>query len=189
VREQPRNLYFAKLETMTKTPWHGIMKVLEIQHLSRDKKVLWERRNLRNMLHLKGEEFLLRGAFTGGRVSTVIPENYYLGLDNRPTILEEQEMGDLISEPTYAGYTRQPVSSSGDFSVVFEDGHYQAISIVVAFEAINGQWGPVQNLFLSDMATTSGILISTTALETAVVVEAGESVTMRLAMSLRDCPP
>lgn len=174
---------------MNTQPWFGIMKVLEIQHLDVDGTILWQQKNIRNTLHLKGEEFILRAAFTGGRVSTVIPENYYLGLDNRPTISATDEMSGLIGEPGFSGYGRQPLSSSGDFTVAFENNHYQALTTIVAFQAAGGSWGPVQNLFLSNMSNTSGTLISSTRLDVPVVVNDGQAVTMRLGMSLRDCPP
>jgi len=169
--------------------WHGIMKVLEIQHRDKNGNVIWEQKGIKNLLHLKGEEFLLRAAFTGGKVSNVIPENYYLGLDNRTTVVEEDEMTNTTGEPGFSGYERQPVASSGDFTVSFENGHYQAISPIVAFGAIVGSWGPVQNLFLSDQSGSLGVLISTAVLDTPVIVNDGESVTMRIAMTLKDCTP
>jgi len=168
--------------------WYGIMKVLDIQHLDKNKNVLWQQQNINNLLHLRGEEFILRAVFAGGRVSDVIPENYYLGLDNRPTVAVSNEMSDLVGEPTFGGYTRQPVSSSGDFTVVFENNHYIAISVIVAFQATSGSWGPVQNLFVANAAGTDGTLISTARLEVPVVVNTGESVTMRIGMTLKDCP-
>ncbi len=167
--------------------WNGIMKIMEIQHRASDGSILWEQKNVRNILHLKGEEFLLRTAFTGGKVSTVIPENYYLGLDNRVSVLAGDEMSDIVNEPTISGYERQPVASSGDFTISVDNGHYQAISPIVAFGATGGSWGPVQVLFLSDKSSSLGTLISSAVLDTAVSVNAGESVTMRLAMTLKDC--
>lgn len=169
--------------------WNGIMKVLEIKHRDKNGKTLWEQQNIKNLLHLKGEEFLLRAAFTGGKVSNVIPENYYLGLDNRSTVTESDVMSDINGEPAFSGYERQPISSAGDFTVTFENGHYQAISPIVAFIAVGGAWGPVQNLILSDQSGSLGTLISTATLETPVNVNDGESVTMRIAMTLKDCNP
>lgn len=167
--------------------WNGLMKVLEIQHRDKNGNIIWEDHNLLNVLHLRGEEFLLRVAFTGGKVSDVIPENYYLGLDNRSLVNADDEMTNLIGEPNYAGYERQPISSAGDFSVHLTDGHYQALSPVVAFGSLGGVWGPVSNLFLSDGVGTGHTLISTVQLNTPIVVQSGESVTMRLGMKLRDC--
>jgi hypothetical protein len=167
--------------------WHGIMKILEIQHQDRYGKILWKQEGVKNLLHLRGEEFLLRAAFTGGRVSNVIPENYYLGLDNRATVAEDDEMADINGEPSFAGYERQSIASAGDFTVSLQGSHYQAISPIVAFGASGGTWGPVKNLILSDQSGSLGTLISTAVLDTAITINDGESVTMRLAMSLKDC--
>lgn len=169
--------------------WNGLMKVLEIQHRDKNGNIVWQQNNIRNVLHLRGEEFLLRAAFTGGKVSNVIPENYYLGLDNRSDVVADNEMSDTSGEPAFSGYERQPVASAGDFTVSLESGHYQAISPIVAFVAVGGAWGPVQNLFLSDQSGSLGTLISTAVLDTPVTVTDGESVTMRIAMTLKDCAP
>jgi hypothetical protein len=172
---------------MRKKDWHGIMKVLEIRHLDARGAVLWEQRDLLNILHQEGEEFLLRAAFVGGRVSDVIPENYYLGLDNRLTVDEDQTMDDILGEPTSGGYVRQAISSDGDFSINFESNHYLATSPIVAFRATSGSWGPVSNLFLTDADDDSGYLISTLELTNPVSLGVGESVTMRIGLQLREC--
>lgn len=169
--------------------WYGLMKVLEIQHW-RDGKVIWEEKNIRNLFHIEGESYLLRAAFAGGRDSSVIPDNYYLGLDNRVTVTAGDTIDSLIGEPGANGYDRQSVSSSGDFTVVLnEDGHYRAVSVIVAFQATSGSWGPVQNIFLTDKIDNSGSLISSVRFSIPITVNGGDSVTMRMSMSLRDCPP
>lgn len=167
--------------------WHGIMKVLEIKHW-RDGKVIWQQDNILNLLHLDGEEFVLRSAFSGGRISNIIPENYYMGLDNRQVPAASDTMDSLISEPTANGYTRQPISSSGDFTVVEDSSHFRAVSPIVAFQAAGGSWGPVVNLFLTDRTDNTGYLIATASLQTPITVNDGETVTLRLAIQLRDCP-
>lgn len=173
--------------------WRGIMKVIEIKHL-RNGEVIWEKRNIKNILHLDGEEFILRAAFTGGQDSSVIPENYYLGLDNRVALEADDTIENLLGEPTGNGYTRQQVSSSGDFIVSEESGHFRVTSKIVAFRAEGGEWGPVSNLFLTDKETDDGYLISTVPLSDDpdnpinIVVEDGDSLTLRLALTLRDCP-
>lgn len=168
--------------------WNGILKILEVQHLDGNGNVLWQDKNILNFLHQDGEEYMLRAAFTGGRVSTIIPDSYYLGLDNRLLIQAEDQMANLIGEPSSNGYERQSVNSSGDFAINFESDHYIATSPIVAFRATVGAWGPISNLFLTDVEDNSGFLISTATLSTAITVNAGESVTMRIGMQLRDCP-
>lgn len=165
--------------------WRGIMKVIHIQHLNVDGKIVWEQKNIRNMLHTEGEEFLLRAAFAGG--SEIVPENYYLGLDNRSVINSGDTMDDLLAEPTTGGYSRQPVSSVDDFSISLEEGHIVALSPVVVFRAISGSWGPVSNLFITDKQNNSGFLISTATLGSAITVAEGDSVTLRFGMQLKDC--
>lgn len=168
--------------------WHGILRIIEIQHLDIKGEILWEAKNILNLLHKDGEEFLLRAAFTGGRVSTIIPDNYYLGLDNRSGVAFANTMDDLVGEPsTTKGYARQAVASSGDFAINFEQNHHVATSPIVAFQAITGNWGPVSNLFITDKADNTGYLIATAILPSGVVVEAGQSITMRIGMQLRTC--
>lgn len=168
--------------------WHGIMKILEVRHWDAAGNLLWEQRNVLNLLHREGEEFILRAAFTGGRVSTIIPDNYYLGLDNRSPITEADTLDDLVGEPSSHGYERQEIASSGDFALNFEDDHFIATSPIVAFRATTGSWGPVSNLFITDKSDNTGYLISTALLSSPASLNAGESVTMRIGMQLKDCP-
>lgn len=172
---------------MKYSDWHGIMKIVEVTQCDSHGKIIFQEKNIRNILHNDGEEFLLRAAFTGGQVSTVIPDNYYLGLDNRSLIDTTDDMYSLIGEPQSGGYERQSISSSGDFAINFESDHYVATSPIVAFRSTSADWGPVRNLFLTDKANNTGSLISTAVLNSALVVSVGDSVTMRISMQLRDC--
>ncbi len=167
--------------------WNGILTIIDIQKWDVSGKLVWEQKNIKNLLHQDGEEFLLRAAFTGGQVSTIIPEDYFLGLDNRSVITVEDTMDDLLGEPSSGGYERQAISSSGDFSINFEDSHFVATSPIVAFRATTGDWGPIKNLFLTTADDSSGYLISTAVLDSVVSLSAGESVTMRIGMRLREC--
>lgn len=168
--------------------WYGIMKILEVQVHDPQGVLLYEEKNIKNLLHIDGEAFLLRAAFIGGRVSTVIPDNYYLGLDNRGLVQATDTINDLVGEPTIGGYARQAISSSGDFTLSLNQGHYTALSPIVAFRATTSGWGPVNNLFITDKIDLSGSLISTAILQSSVSLGAGSSVTMRLGMQLKDCP-
>jgi hypothetical protein len=168
--------------------WNGILKIIEVKHLDVNGSVLWEDNNIYNLMHQDGEEYILRAVFTGGRVSTIIPDSYYLGLDNRSLVEVDNTIDDLIGEPGSNGYERQEVNSSGDFAINFEADHFIATSPIVAFRATVGSWGPVSNLFLSDKSDNSGFLVSTATLGTAITVSVGESVTMRIGMTLRNCP-
>ena len=167
--------------------WFGILKILEIEHRNSRGELIWRDSNIHNILHNDGEEFILRAAFTGGPISDIIPDNYYLGLDNRTTVSLDDSMSDLIGEPTGNGYQRQPVASSGDFSMNFESSHFIATSPIVAFQATTSSWGPVANLFFTDQIDNSGFLISTAELASPLTLTTGDNVTMRIGMKLREC--
>lgn len=178
---------------MKQKDWNGILTILEIQHRDSKGNILWEDKNINNLLHQEGERFLLMAAFTGGNnPNTVVPEYYYLGLDNRSVVTAEDTLDEpltntLIGEPSSGGYERQSISSSGIFSINLENDHYVATSPIVAFRAIAGDWGPVSNLFLSTTNDNSGTLISTAVLSNPISLASGETVTMRIGMRLRGC--
>lgn len=169
--------------------WHGIMKIQEIQHWDSSNKLLWEAHNIKNLLHYEGEQYLLQAAFVGGKSSTIIPDFYYLGLDNRLSIVVDDTMDDLIGEPNGNGYQRASVASSGDFAINFNNNHYVATSPIVAFIATLGSWGPVSNLFITAEVDGDYKLISTVRLPSAIIMNSGDRVTMRIGMQIRDCPP
>lgn len=172
---------------MNNINWHGIMKIQEVQHLDSCGNIKWQAKNIRNILHLEGEQFLLQAAFVGGRDSNIIPEFYYLGLDNRLEVSAENTMENLISEPYGGGYERAELSSLNDFSINFQNNHYVATSPIVAFRSTVGDWGPVSNLFLTAEVSGEDKLISTAVLPSAIVLVTGDVVTMRITMQLRDC--
>lgn len=167
--------------------WHGLMKLIELRCFDANGVVLSEQFNLLNLLHADGEEYLLRAAFVGGRDSTVIPDYYYLGLDNRQTITASQTIADLVGEPFGSGYERQQIASLGDFSTNFEQSHFIATSPIVAFRATTGSWGPVSTLWLTDASDDSGYLISTITLQSPISLDSGQSVSMRIGMQLLQC--
>ena len=174
----------------TKQPWHGIVKILSIKHW-KDGRVVWENNNVTNLLHTQGEEFIVKALFTGGKTSTVIPDVYYIGLDDRETVALGDTMDSIFVEPIGNGYSRQPIASSGDFTPVLQDNHWAAQSPLLVFNAsVSGTgWGPVQNLFLTDDPALDGHLISTAKIGKILSLGAGESVTLQLTMSLLDCAP
>lgn len=172
---------------MMKSNWNGIMKILDIRHCDAEGNVLWEDHNIHNLLHLDGEEYLLRATFQGGQNNIIIPEYYYLGMDNRIIIERTDNMDDLIGESTVGGYQRQTVHSQNDFSINFEEDHFVATSPIVAFQSTTVSWGPVSNLFITDTGDNTGYLIATAVLPSAIIVNIGESITARIGMQLRDC--
>lgn len=172
------------------SPWSGLVKILHVQHLSKNGNVLWEDRNLKNVFHTEGEAFVLNSVFSGGNnPNTFIPDNYYFGLDNRTSPSAGNTMADISGEPTVNGYFRQAVSSASQFVISEVEGINQANGPIIQFSAVGGPWGPVKQLFLTNGTGTTGDLIATVALSTELTLEDGESVNMRMGLSLRDCPP
>lgn len=163
--------------------WHGIMTVLEMNHLDRSGAVLHKEENVKNMLHDAGEEFILKVLFGG----TALPSNYYMGLDARTSLSASSTISDLYGpEPTSNAYQRQSIQNN-NFSVTpNQSGGRQATSPTILFKAIGGSWGPVKNIFLSTgLGYTSGVtLISSASLSRTITVSDGEIITLKMAMSL-----
>lgn len=169
-----------------------LLTIIEIEHVAKNGKVLWQANNLQNTLHTSGEEFALKALFTNGKVSTIIPTNYYFGLDNRTTINVDDTMttiADTGGEPSTNSYFRQAVASLNQFTISLTiEGINIARSPIVSFVASGGSWGPVTNLFLTDQTDNSGYLIASVSLTSALTVEDGEGIHMRMGLSLKDCP-
>lgn len=163
--------------------WNGILKIIEIQHI-RDGKVLWHDENILNMLHTSGEEFLLSCCFAND--GTIVPTNYHFGLDSRSTLALSDTMSTILTlEPSGNGYARQQVSSNGGFAVQMVNGYYRAVPQIVNFTA-TGTYGPVRNLFMSDMPDNSGTLISSAQLSSAITFASGDSVALRMSLQLKN---
>ena len=165
--------------------WNGILKVLEVKHESANGEVLHREENLHNILHLKGEELILKILFAGN----AIPANYYVGLDARATLSNSDEISSVYgSEPLDNAYARQSVPSN-NFSIVTSGSHKQANSPTLIFKAAGGSWGPVKNIFLcSNLGYGSNsVLISSVNLSRNITVNEGEIITLRMGMALLNC--
>lgn len=169
--------------------WHGIMKIDEIVQKDQDGKVVFKEENVYNILHLEGEETILSAVFLGGPTNnSYIPTNYYLGLDNRASVSANQTLSDLVGEPSGSGYSRQPASSTTGFTIVNNGGIFQARSNIIIFAAVSGSWGPVGNLFLTDISSgTSGNLYSTAVLSSPIILSSGETISVRFSLALKNC--
>lgn len=159
------------------------MTVLDFQVI-RDGNIVYDERDIPNTLHFLGEEFCLKCLFTGGEV----PPNYYVGLDNRSEILATQTIEDLENEPVGNGYLRQAVSSLTGFSIEVNNGIHRAVSGIVTFSASGSGWGPVSNVFISNVANSSGYLVCSAKLSSIISLIAGDAVNLRTGMSLKYCP-
>lgn len=163
--------------------WHGIMRVLEFQHISETGEIIEKQLNLNNTIHLDGEKFILDVLFTSEQE---VPENYYLGLDNRSSLSASQTI-DSLSEPLSTnGYERQPVASNGEFSVSLVSGVYVATGPIIVFTASGGSIGPVKNLFITNEADDSGVLIASVRLTNTTTLSAGQSFSCRMGFTLQD---
>lgn len=162
------------------------MKVVEIVHRDRAGGIVRVERDIRNTIHVLGEEFVLKALFAGGGV----PPEYYIGLDSRASISFSDAISDLEgAEPVANGYERQAVASDGFAIVADEPEIRKANGPTVIFTASGGSWGPVRNIFLcTGLGYGSGsVLVSSAALGQNLVVSDGEMVSMRMAMSLSGC--
>lgn len=166
--------------------WHGIMKIEKFQHLSVNGEILYEENNINNLIHLAGEELILKILFAGNSV----PSNYYIGLDSRSYLDSSLGIGSIFGyEPNQNYYERQQVKSDSFSVIVGTSNHRQANSPTVLFKAVGGPWGPVKNIFLTTNLGygTNSILISSAALSRDITVKDGEIITMRMAMALSNC--
>ena len=154
----------------------------------RDGEILWEEKNLYNVLHKRGEEFMLRALFTAGNApNALIPDDYFFGLDNRTSVDADDDFINVLGEPTTGGYLRQTVSSLGEISGAEEAGVIRAITSIITFRASGETWGPVKNLFMTDRGDNNGFLIASVPATAAFTVIDGDSVTMRMSIGLTAC--
>lgn len=164
--------------------WHGIMKLIDITHFDKMGNILYSEKNINNILHRTGEGYILTAAFLGDKA-----ESFYFGLDSRSSLNVLDTMTTIINsgnEPTINGYSRVSVNSTGAFSLNIASSHYVATGPVISFSATGGSWGPVKNLFLTTKSDNSGILIASVQLSQTVTLNAGETLNVRLGLSLRD---
>lgn len=173
---------------MSNLNWNGIMRIVEIEHLDRHGNVLHRASDIGNLFHKSGEQFLLNSLFIGGPSSPYIPTYYFLGLDNRSTLDVADTMSTIVGEPSVNGYARQPVSSTTGFTLDDSSGNYRANTSIVTFRATGGSWGPVQNIFLTDKNDLTGYLIASTNVGSPFSLTDGDTINLRMGMTLRDCP-
>lgn len=167
-----------------------LLTILEACHKKNDE-IIWEAFNIPNTLHLEGEEFMLSALFKSTAGITV-PSFYYIGMDNRSTVSISDNMNSLTTEPSGNGYSRQAISSATgftieQFTITGDDSgiqHWRAKTQILAFTASGGSWGPVSNVFLTNLIDDSGYLISTASLGTTRSVGPGESLTFRFALNV-----
>lgn len=164
--------------------WNGLMKILEIKHISKKKEIVYQEFDIKNILHKSGEEFILKTLFDDFDKT----QTYYIGLDNRSSLSAIDTLNTAyLLEPNQNSYERQTATIE-EFSInTNSSGNIQANSPAISFRAIGGTWGPVKNIFLANSLGSSGYLISSASLSQSLTVEDGEIITMRMSFSLKDC--
>lgn len=162
-----------------------LMKILDLVHRDPAGEVIMHRREILNVLHLSGEEFMLGVLFSG----TELPAHYYMGLDSRESPSAGDEMPSLEGlEPSGNGYERQQVDAQNFALSVGESGSWQANGPVVSFRASGGSWGAVRNIFLcTGLGYSQPALVSSAYVGQSLTVLDGETITLRMAMSLSGC--
>ena len=166
--------------------WHGLLKIIEINHLDQNGNIIWQKKDLKNILHHQGEAFILNVTFVD---QTSVPAKFYFGLDNRPGPNALDTLASIYNEPTTnTGYQRISVGSSGQFVLSTDPTTHisTATSPIISFTAQTTSY-TVSNLFLATTSDSSGLLISTVQFGSVLTVAAGESVNMRMSLSLTTC--
>jgi hypothetical protein len=166
-----------------KTAWRGILKIDQIEHI-REGEVIWRDENIHNVLHQQGESFLLSVCFAND--GSILPSNYYFGLDARSTIAITDTISSLFDEPISGGYSRIPISSSSQFTIESVNGIYRATSPFIIFTASGAGFGPVSNLFMVTSSDSSGVLISSASLSSAITLASGDTVNLKMSLQLHD---
>jgi hypothetical protein len=163
--------------------WNGLVTIEELVVRNEDK-IIYETKDLKNILHAGGQELFLGCMFK----NFSIPTTYYVGLDSRTNILADQDMNDISGEPNVSGYARQPLIKDTDFSFATTTNPVKIRSSTVVF-SYSGFAYSATDMFLCTVATgTSGILISTVSFGTVINVSSSStSVSMKFAMTLGSC--
>lgn len=186
---------------MSNKEWRGLLEIQEIIHKDKNGKVLWQDKNLTNILHNTGEYFLLSTAFAG----LALPETFYFGLDSRNTLTVtggsqgesliypyiEENVITAVSpngEPSIGnGYYRVGVANNV-FAVVLEDNHYRANGPIITFLGSGSGWGPVKNLFMSYVnGSSQDVILATVPLSQTISINDGEILNARIGLKLRTC--
>lgn len=164
-----------------------LVEILEINHHDINGKIIYQEKNINNIIHKSGEEFILKVLFGG----LPIPNQYHLGLDSRSTLNANDVLSTCASlEPVGAGYSRQSLDNNNFTFITNGFGDYQANSPAVLFKALGGSWGPVKNVFLTTVSSgSSGYLISSIALGSSIILSNGETVSLRIGLALKNTTP
>lgn len=181
-----------------KANWNGLIKVTEATLFSKTNEIIWQKKNLYNIFHDEGQNFMLKCCFSNvyknDSERILPPNNYNFGLDNRAVLVATDTISSLESEPDKStGYRRFPVKPD-TFTLEQVSGIWTAKSPAANFKATS-EIGPVSNIFLTassqELDGLGGIvdinyLISSVAFNEPVTIEAGQSFSVKMVLSLQD---
>jgi hypothetical protein len=142
------------------------------------KNIIFEQKNIKNIVHQLGEQYMLNALFKQGDIAS----SYWVGLDNRVTLGSTDTVASITGEPLpQTSYKRQEITSWS--SPYLLNGSYAVKSSSIVFDASLVGWGPVNNIFLTT-SKSGGILVSSARLSQTVALTAGDSVIMDMSLSL-----
>lgn len=154
-----------------------------------------EQKNLSNVLHFEGEQYILAAAFnTAMREHEGTPEFLYVGIDNRETVTPAQTLTDVVAaEPTLGSYQRAPISTKDGFASGWvrvkgkKDDSIFILNRTLTFRAEGGDIGRVKHYFLTTAAQgANGKLIMTTPMKKPFDFDEDWSIKADFTISLRE---
>jgi len=183
------------MEILIKKKRVSVIHASYIRHI-RNGKIIWEQRNVNNILHDQGEIALLSAYFATAMTDYgAPPANLYLGLDARyggAGLAEADTLASLSGEPSGSGYARQPLSTGGtglsgqDFYINQPAAYYRADGATVTFTTAGG-WSAVTDMFLCTVISGAvGTLISSLALDATRTLVGTDSLTASILTGLSE---
>ena len=166
--------------------WRGILKINEFVIYKDESKeeIIYKEENIHNILHQQGELLILNTLFLGDPA----PSSYYVGLDNRANLNFTDTLLSLVDEPSGNGYARQQILPAQFVLSLTSGSNYQISGPIINFTASTGSWGPVQNLFLTNVAVgTGGTLISSVRLSQSLTLSPPNIASLKFSFALANC--
>lgn len=157
------------------------------QHVDRRGKVLWERRDVPNLLHDEGELWILANSFDTNHASAGVPASIYAGLRS-DAAAEVDTLAAGLTELSDTGYARQAISTTTGFTMSTSGGDYRATSGTVTWtNSSGGAWtGAVAALLCTVSSGTAGLLIASFALSVTRTLQDGDSLNFSCYIALSE---
>jgi hypothetical protein len=161
-----------------KHPWWDA--VWTIQHI-RDGKVIWEQAR-RNALVDEGERNVLLTYFRQENA----PTTFYLRLAY-DSLLETDGLANISNEPVGNGYSAQQLTrdATGWPTIELDAGDYRLTSKEVEFNAVGGNIGPVNVMYLATTSNNTGLLVAFVPLALERTILAGDTLRAQIRPKLK----